>query len=87
NPSLNAIGRAGFVGWPTDAKLAALRNAWFEAPDLPTQQALCRDIQLQFWQDPPYVPLGQFFQATGYRNTLSGILRGSFALFWNIRKA
>jgi peptide/nickel transport system substrate-binding protein len=87
NPSLNAIGRAGFVGWPTDPKLAELRSAWFDAPDLAAQQSLCRDIQLQFWQDPPYIPLGQFFQATAYRSTLSGILRGSFTLFWNVQKS
>ena len=86
NPSLNAIGRGGFVGWPTDAKLAALRTSWFDAPDLAAQQAICRDIQLQFWQDPPYIPLGQFFQATAYRNTVSDVLRGSFTLFWNVRK-
>lgn len=87
NPSLNAIGRAGFVGWPTDPKLAALRNAWFEAPDLATQQGLCRDIQLRFWQDPPYVPLGQFFQATAYRSSVSAVPRGSFTLFWGVRKS
>ncbi|HVY14601.1 MAG TPA: ABC transporter substrate-binding protein [Rhodopila sp.] len=87
NPSLNAIGKAGFVGWPTDPKLAALRTAWFNAPDLTAQKAICRDIQTQFWQDPPYVPLGQFFLSTAYRRTLSGILKGSFTLFWNVVKA
>jgi peptide/nickel transport system substrate-binding protein len=87
NPSLNAIGRTGFVGWPTDPKLTALRNAWFEAPDLATQQGLCRDIQLQFWQDPPYVPLGQFFQGTAYRSSVSDIPSGSFTLFWGVRKS
>ncbi len=87
NPSLNAIGRAGFVGWPTDPSLAALRTAWFDAADLATQQQICREIQLRFWQDPPYIPLGQFFQATAHRDNVSGILPGSFSLFWNIRKS
>jgi peptide/nickel transport system substrate-binding protein len=87
NPSLNAIGKAGFVGWPTNAKLTELRMQWFDAADLPEQQRLCREIQTEFWKDPPYVPLGQFFQTTAYRNTLSGIPRGSFSLFWNMRKA
>ncbi len=87
SPSLNAIGRKGFVGWPTNARLTELRNAWFDAPDLPTQQRICRDIQTEFWHDPPYLPLGQFFQATAYRRNISGIPRGSFSLFWNIRMA
>ncbi len=87
NLSLNAIGRSGFVGWPTDPKLASLRTAWFDAPDLAAQQAICRDIQTQFWQDPPYVPLGQFFLSTAYRRNVSGILKGSFSLFWNVLKS
>jgi peptide/nickel transport system substrate-binding protein len=87
NPSLNAIGRTGFVGWPTDAKLTALRTAWFDAPDLAAQQAICAQIQTRFMEDPPYYPLGQFFQATAYRKTVSGIPHGAFSLFWNIRVA
>ncbi len=87
NPSLNAIGRAGFVGWPTNPKLAALRAAWFDAPDLAAQQRVCSDIQTEFMRDPPYFPLGQFFQATAYRTNVSGIPRGAFSLFWNIKVA
>ena len=87
NQSLNAIGRAGFVGWPTSPELTRLRLAWFEAPDLGAQQAICRDIQLRFLQDVPYVPLGQFFQPTAYRKTVSDIPKGAFTLFYNLRKA
>ena len=87
NPSLNAIGKAGFVGWPTNAKLAALRSAWFDAPDLGTQQQICDAIQIEFLRDPPYFPLGQFFTATAYRNTISNIPRGAFSLFWGIKMA
>ncbi len=86
NPSLNAVGRAGFVGWPTDPKQAELRRAWFDAPDLGSQQAICRELQLRFLENPAYYPLGQFFQATAYRSNLSGIPRGSFSLFWGIKK-
>jgi peptide/nickel transport system substrate-binding protein len=87
NPSLNAIGAGGFVGWPTDPKLTALRNAWFDAPSMDSQRDLCREIQTQFWQDPPYYPLGQFFLPTAHRGSVSGIPKGSFTLFWNVRKA
>ena len=86
NPSLNAVGRAGFVGWPTDPGMAALRSSWFDAADLPTQQRIARDIQARFMENPPYYPLGQFFQATAYRRTVSNIPRGSFSLFWGIKK-
>ncbi len=87
NPSLNAIGRPGFVGWPTNPKLAALRTSWFDAPDLAAQQAIAGPIQTEFMRDPPYIPLGQFFQATAYRRNVTGIPRGAFSLFWNVRMA
>src|SRR4029077_7857151 len=57
NLSLNAIGRPGFVGWPTNATLTSLRNQWLDAADLAEQQRICRDIQTEFWKDPPYFPL------------------------------
>lgn len=87
NPSLNAIGKAGFVGWPTNPKLAALRSAWFDAPDLEAQKKICTEIQTEFMQDPGYLPLGQFFAATAYRKNLSNIPRGAFSLFWGIKTA
>jgi peptide/nickel transport system substrate-binding protein len=87
NFSLNAIGRTGFVGWPTNPKLTALRIAWFGAPDLASQQKICADIQTEFMRDPPYFPLGQFFAPTAYRKTISGIPRGAFSLFWSIKMA
>ena len=87
NPSLNAIGRAGFVGWPTDAEMAALRNSWFDATGLDAQRKICADIQARFLQNPPYYPLGQFFSATAYRTSVSNIPRGSFSLFWGVQKA
>jgi peptide/nickel transport system substrate-binding protein len=85
NFSLNAIGRQGFVGWPTNPTLTALRNAWFDAPDLVAQQKICRDVQTAFMRDPPYIPLGQFFAPTAYRKKITGIPRGSFSLFWGIK--
>lgn len=84
NPSLNAVGKAGFVGWPTNPKLAALRSAWFDAQDLAAQQAICVDIQTEFLRDPPYLPLGQFFSATAYKKTIGNIPRGAFSLFTGI---
>ncbi len=87
NPSLNAVGRPGYVGWPTDAKQAELRTAWFDAPDLESQRAICRELQTRFLENPGYFPLGQFFQATAYRGNVSGMPRGSFSLFWGIKKA
>ncbi len=49
------------------------------------QKRIAADIQLQAFQDVPYIPLGQDFVTTAYRG-LSGVLDG-FVMFWNLKKA
>ena len=87
NLPLRANGEKAWFGWPTAPKLEALRSDWFDAPDLGAQQRIAREIQMQVWQDVPYIPLGQFYQATAYRKRLSGIIGGGFPIFWNLRKS
>jgi peptide/nickel transport system substrate-binding protein len=77
---------AGWPGWCVSPRLEALRNDWFDAPDVKTQRKICEDIQLQCMVDVPSVPLGQFVQPTAYRTSLTGVLKG-FPTFWNVRPA
>ena len=83
---LRANGKAASPGWPDSPKLEQLRDAWFKAPDLAAQQSLARQIQLQAFQDVPYIPLGQYFQPTAYQANLTGMLTGN-PMFWNIKRA
>jgi peptide/nickel transport system substrate-binding protein len=83
---LRGNGRAATVGWPTSPKIEALRDAWFKAPDLAAQKVLADQLQLQAFQDVPYIPLGQYFIPTAYQADLTGMLQGS-PVFWNIRRA
>ena len=76
---------SAWPGWCVSPQLEALRNAWFEAPDLATQQRICVDMQKQALIDVPYMPLGQYQQPTAYRSDISGMLNG-FATFWNLRR-
>jgi peptide/nickel transport system substrate-binding protein len=82
---LRANGKAASPGWPTSAKLEELRDAWFKAPDLAAQQSLAKQIQLEAFQDVPYIPLGQYFQPTAYQANLTGMLTGN-PMFWNIKR-
>ena len=84
--SLRGNGEAGWFGWPNSPDIERLRNAWFDAPDVATQKKLCDDLQRQVFTDVPYIPLGQYLQATAYRDTLTGVNNG-FAMFWNVRRA
>ena len=83
---LRANGDTGWFGWPNSPEIERLRNAWFDAPDVATQTRLCADLQRQVFTDVPYVPLGQYLQATAYRDSLVGVNNG-FAMFWNVKRA
>jgi peptide/nickel transport system substrate-binding protein len=89
NPAVHAYlrgnGRDGNIGWPTSARIETLRDAWFAAVDLPARRQAAEQLQLQAFQDVPYIPLGQWHQPTAHRTNLQGMLTG-LPLFWNIRR-
>ena len=86
NTSLRGNGKeAGRPGMLESPKLEELRNAWLSEPTLDGQKALARQIQLQAFQDVPYVPLGQVFSPTAYRKDITGLNVG-YATFWNVKR-
>jgi peptide/nickel transport system substrate-binding protein len=83
--ALRANGPDAWFGWPNSPKIEALRSDWFAASDLDTQKRICAEIQQQVFIDVPYIPLGQYFQATAHRAELTGVLKG-LPIFWNVRR-
>ena len=86
NYGLRGNGEAAWFGWPTAPKLEALRASWLVAQEEAAQQAVCRELQQQAFQDAPYLPLGQYFHSTVQRRSLTGTLTG-LPLFWGVRRA
>jgi peptide/nickel transport system substrate-binding protein len=82
---LRGLGTRSLFGWPDSPRLEQLRNSWLDATDLATQQRICRDVQLQAFQDVPYIPLGLYYQPTAYKRELQGMLKG-IPLFYNLRR-
>jgi peptide/nickel transport system substrate-binding protein len=82
-----ATAKKAWFGWPTDEKLESLRDAWFDAPDLPSQKALAEQIQLRGLEILPYIPLGQIFQPTAFRSNITDIVKSMYPLFWGVRRA
>jgi peptide/nickel transport system substrate-binding protein len=72
-------------GWPTSARLEELREMWLAAPDLATRKRIASDIQVQAFQDVPYIPLSLDYRFAAYRDDLVGVLEG-FPVFWNVRR-
>jgi peptide/nickel transport system substrate-binding protein len=84
--SLRGNGAAGYPGWPDVPALEALRDQWFEAPNLVEQQRIAREMQVLAMDELPVIPLGGYHSVTAYRRNLQDRVKG-FAIFWNLRRA
>jgi peptide/nickel transport system substrate-binding protein len=83
---LRGNGNGGWFGWPVDAPMEALREKWFEAPDIAAGKAVCEDMQRLALQDVPFYPTGAWFTPTAYRDNLTGFVKAGLMLFWGVRK-
>jgi peptide/nickel transport system substrate-binding protein len=87
NPWIRADGLKAFGGWPTSPRIEALRAQWLDAGNIDEQRRICAELQMQLWEDVPYIPMGEYWQSTAYRKDLLDVLPGCFAVFWGIRRA
>ena len=87
NPNLRADGKAGYDGWPASPRIEELRRAWLEARGLDAQRRIAVELQMQVWQDVPFIPIGEYWQATAYRKDLTGIIPGCFVTFYGVKRA
>jgi len=86
NIPLRGNGAKAWFGWPTDAKLEELIDAWFKASDPAMQKKLADEIQTEAYKEVPYVPTGQFVVPTAYRKNLDGIIIAPVVFLWNVEK-
>jgi peptide/nickel transport system substrate-binding protein len=87
NPALRADGKSGYDGWPDCLRIEELRRAWLDAGDLHEQRRIAAELQMQVWQDLPFIPMGEYWQTTAYRKGLTGIIPGCFTVFYNVKRA
>ena len=90
NPATNAAirgdGKSGMPGWPTSSGLEASRDAWLDTEDLATQKQISVRMQLQMWQDVPYIPMGHWVPSTAHRRDIVDLPWG-FPAFYGVRRA
>jgi peptide/nickel transport system substrate-binding protein len=79
-------GPAAWIGWPNDPKIEELRDRWLDSTDPTEQMRLAAAIQEQALTDVLYVPLGRFFQWSAWRKNVTGVLRSTVPVFWNVRR-
>jgi peptide/nickel transport system substrate-binding protein len=77
---------SNWAGWPCDAEAEKLRDALARAPTPEAQKAALEAFHKRLWQVVPLVLAGQFEQPSVYRKNLSGLLKASSPVFWNVVK-
>jgi peptide/nickel transport system substrate-binding protein len=83
---LRGNGKDAAPGWPVSPRIEELRTQWLRTQDLDGQKKIAEQIQLQAFQDVPYIPLGQMISPTAHRANLTGMIEG-VPVFWNLRRA
>ena len=85
NNAIRGDGKSGLEGWPDSPKLETLRNAWLGSADIVSQKQICEQLQLQLWQDVPYIPMGFWIRSTAHRRNIVDLPWG-FAAFYGVRR-
>jgi peptide/nickel transport system substrate-binding protein len=83
---LNASCDKATFGWPCDAELEKLRDAYAKETDPAKQKAIAEAVQLRVVQYPTHAPLGQFTTPTALRKNVTGLLPSPSLALWNVEK-
>jgi peptide/nickel transport system substrate-binding protein len=81
---LNASCDKATFGWPCDAEIEKLRDAFSKETDAAKQKAIAEAAQLRAVEYPTHIQLGQYTQPVAYRKAVTGILAAPSIAFWNI---
>ena len=87
NSMVNASCDKAAFGWPCDAEVERLRDAYARAPDLASRQKIAAELQARAVQYGTHIHLGQYTLPTATRgDRLSGVVTSPIPVFWNIDK-
>ncbi|MCZ7675434.1 MAG: ABC transporter substrate-binding protein [Roseovarius sp.] len=84
NISVAASGDTAWFGWPENQKIEDLRNAFARETDPAKQKAIVEELQAELYDFVPYIPTGQYYQPTAFRDNVKGVLEAPVPFFWNI---
>ena len=77
----------GWFGWPEDARMEQLKDAFARSSAPEEQKKIAADIQKEVYDQVIFIPLGQFLVPSAWRKSLTGVLGGpATPVFWNIDK-
>ena len=83
---INASCDKATFGWPCDAEIEKLRDAFAKETDPAKQKAIAEQVAVREVDYPTYVPLGQFTTPTAIRSNVTGLLQVPELALWNVEK-
>ena len=92
DPVSNAVIGAGcleraWFGWPCDAEIERLRDAFARESDADERKRLADAVQARAYEVVTHATFGQWRNPVAYRDHLRGLIRAPVQLFWNVESA
>ena len=82
----NASCDKAMFGWPCDATIEKMRDAFAHETDPAKQKQIAIDLQ-KYWVDhPTHINVGQWYQPVALRTSIDGMLEAPVPVFWNMTK-
>jgi peptide/nickel transport system substrate-binding protein len=86
NPLIRGNGAPGWLRWPTDPEIEALRDQWLATNDEAQQKEIPAAIEARAFRSLPCAPCGQIAQPMAMRKGLTGFINSPSQFFWNLEK-
>ena len=83
---LNSSCDKALFGWPCDAQMEKLRDAFAREADPGRQKAIAEQVQLRYLEVPTHVHLGQWYKPIALRKNIDGMIIAPVVVFWNVTK-
>ena len=73
----------GWIGWPADPELEALRAAYLRAPENADRARIAAEVQARIVDQAHFAILGQFYEPIAFRDDVIG-LQGGIQMYYNL---
>ena len=80
----NSACEKALFGWPCDAEMEKLRDAFARETDPAKQKEIADAVQVQATKMTSHIHLGQWYQPQAARKNVSGILSAPVPVYWNV---
>ena len=74
------------IGWPCDARVEELREAYARTTDTARRKEIAEALQARLAEFPTYAPLGQYNMPVARRTNVTGNPVSPATVFWNVKK-